>query len=697
MPHLEDWHDPSQAKKGGPMNVPVPGIKDLLELDPYLKPMEREIRRRHGVFHDALSRIQEVEGGIRSFSSGFKDYGCHVDDSNNFVVHQWAPQAKAMWIYGDFNNWDRSSHPLEKLDYGKWRLVIPPSSHDGQPAVKHNSILKLLVQGKDNVIHERLDPWATYVKPPPVEEGVVYNHHFWNPPSDERYEFKHPKVKRPSSLRIYECHVGISSWEGKVNTYNDFREHVLPRIHRLGYNAIQVMAIMEHAYYGSFGYQVTSFFAASSRYGTPEELKALVDRAHELGLFVLLDIVHSHACKNTVDGLNEFDGSEACYFKGSHPLWDSRIFDYSSWEVLRFLLSNLSWWTEVYGFDGFRFDGVTSMLYHSRGQESFSGNYNEYFGINVDTEALTYLLLANYLLHELSDDMITIAEDVSGMPTLCRPIDEGGIGFDYRLSMAVPDMWIKLVKEQRDEEWNMGLLVHTLANRRYRERCISYVESHDQALVGDKTIAFWLMDADMYTGMSSLQPANDVIVRGMSLLKVMRLLVHALGGEGYLNFMGNEFGHPEWLDFPRKENNQSYHYARRQFNLVDDEKLRYKYLAAFDSALNRAEEEYGWLSSEPAYVSLKHEGDKLIVFERAGLVFVLNFHASKSFTDYKIGIECEGCYKIILDTDDKRFDGFGRLDHGTEHFTFPESYAGRKNHALLYIPSRTGIVLARKK
>ena len=137
----------------------------------------------------------------------------------------------------------------------------------------------------------------------------VYNHHFWNPPADQVYKAKAPRPKRPKSLKVYECHVGISSWEGKVNSYKDFAENVLPRIKKLGYNAIQVMAVMEHAYYASFGYQVTSFFAASSRYGNPEELKAMVDKAHELGLFVMLDVVHSHASKNTLDGLNEFDGT----------------------------------------------------------------------------------------------------------------------------------------------------------------------------------------------------------------------------------------------------------------------------------------------------------------------------------------------------------------------------------------------------
>ena len=488
----------------------------------------------------------------------------------------------------------------------------------------------------------------------------------------------------------------------------------------LGYNTIQLMAIMEHAYYGSFGYQVTSFFAPSSRsvniprsesltgnfdshvrYGTPEELKELVDTAHGLGLVVLLDVVHSHASKNVEDGLNMWDGSEAGYFhcgeRGSHPMWDSRLFNYTLWETLRFLLSNLRMWLEDFGFDGFRFDGVTSMLYHSRGLgHGFSGGYHEYFGLATDTEAVVYLMLANYLVERLlGGEGITIAEDVSGMPALCRPLREGGTGFDYRLAMAVPDMWIKYLKEVRDEDWDMGHIVHTLTNRRWGEKCVGYAESHDQALVGDKTLAFWLMDADMYSGMSSLYPPSTTVSRGLALHKTIRLLVHSLAGEGYLNFIGNEFGHPEWLDFPRVGNGESYHYARRQWNLVDDPNLNYKFLNQFDAAMNHLEEEHGWLAADPAYVSSKHEADKVIVFERAGLLFCFNLHPDQSLSDYRVGVEQEGEYGLVLDTDWEELGGHGRRDRTVTGHTENTGYNNRRNQMKVYLPSRTGAVWAR--
>uniref|UniRef100_A0A5S6R5G1 1,4-alpha-glucan branching enzyme n=1 Tax=Trichuris muris TaxID=70415 RepID=A0A5S6R5G1_TRIMR len=456
---------------------------------------------------------------------------------------------------------------------------------------------------------------------------------------------------------------------------------------------------MEHAYYASFGYQVTSFFAASSRYGPPNDLKYMVDKAHEKGLVVLLDIVHSHACKNTADGLNQWDGTNGCYFhnnaRGFHELWDSRLFNYTETEVLRFLLSNLRWWIEEYHFDGFRFDGVTSMIYHSHGLgHGFSGDYNEYFGLNADTDSLVYLMLANYSMKKMYPHIISIAEEVSGLPALCRPVEEGGLGFDYRLAMAIPDKWIQLLKEKRDEDWKMGDIVFTMENRRYGEKCIAYAESHDQALVGDKTIAFWLMDKEMYDFMSTLTPLTPIVDRGLALHKMIRLITHALGGEGWLNFMGNEFGHPEWLDFPRAGNNASYHYCRRQWNLVDDEMLRYKFLNNWDKAMNMTEEEYHWLSSGPGYTSWKHDGDKVIAFERAGVLFIFNFHSSKSFPDYKVGVARPGKYKLILNSDAPEYGGHNRLDPASRHLTFPYEYAGRPHHLLVYAPSRVCFALA---
>ncbi|XP_071994638.1 1,4-alpha-glucan-branching enzyme isoform X1 [Engystomops pustulosus] len=673
--------------------VNVPELHKLLEQDPYLKPYVKDFQRRYALFEELLAKLEGCEGGLEKFSRSYQSFGIHAQPDGGIYCKEWAPGAEAVFLTGDFNNWNPFSHPYQKLDFGKWELHIPPKE-DKSPVIQHGSKIKVVIKTKSGEVIYRISPWAKYVFQ--EEKSVVYDWVHWHPA--EAYKPKYERPRKSKSIRIYESHVGIASPEGKIASYKNFTYNVLPKIKDLGYNCIQMMAVMEHAYYASFGYQITSFFAASSRYGTPEDLKELIDVAHSMGIQVLLDVVHSHASKNSEDGLNQFDGTNACFFhdgpRGNHDLWDSRLFDYSNWEVLRFLLSNLRWWIEEYGFDGFRFDGVTSMLYHHHGIGcGFTGDYNEYFGLHVDEDSLIYLMLANHMIHFLYPDCITIAEDVSGMPALCCPVTQGGGGFDYRLAMAVPDKWIQILKEFKDEDWNIGNIVHTLTNRRYNEKCIAYAESHDQALVGDKTLAFWLMDAEMYSNMSVLSPLTPVIDRGIQLHKMIRLITHALGGEGYLNFIGNEFGHPEWLDFPRKGNNESYHYARRQFHLVDDQLLRYRFLYAFDRDMNRLEEKFGWLSSPPAYVSTKHEGDKIIVFERANVLFIFNFHPYKSFTGYRIGVNTPGKYMIALDTDCEAYGGHQRINDRTEFFTENLSYNDRQYSLLVYIPCRVALVL----
>ncbi|XP_070532672.1 1,4-alpha-glucan-branching enzyme-like [Ptychodera flava] len=680
-----------------PNTVNVPELDRLLELDPYLRPHENEIKRRYGCFEEILKKITESEGGLDTFTKSYEHYGIHAKADGSVFCKEWAPAAEAVYLKGPFNNWDHRKHPFEKKEFGNWELLIPPNP-DGSYPIEHNTVVKLVIRTKSGEEVDRISPWAPYAVQ--NKTSNLYESHFWNPPENHKHVFQHEKPDVNGSLRIYECHVGISSWEGKVASYTHFKDNVLPRIKKQGYNCIQLMAIMEHAFYASFGYQVTSFFAASSRYGTPDELKALVDEAHRLGIAVLLDVVHSHACKNVLDGLNQFDGSMVHYFhdghRGNHDLWDSRLFNYNNWETLRFLLSNLRWWMEEYRFDGFRFDGVTSMLYHHHGLGvGFSGDYSEYFGLATDTESFAYLMLSNYMLHHFYPKCITIAEDVSGMPALCRPVQEGGGGFDFRLGMAIPDKWIQILKEYKDDEWNIGNIVHTLTNRRHGEKTVAYAESHDQALVGDKTLAFWLMDKEMYSHMSKLSPQSIIIDRGIALHKMIRLITHALGGEAWLNFIGNEFGHPEWLDFPRPGNGNSFHYARRQWNILDDDLLKYKYLNNFDRSMNTLEEQYGWLASPQAYISTKHQGDKTIVFERAGLVFVFNFHPTQSFTDYRIGVDVPGKYKIVLDSDAEEFGGHKLIDHGTDFFTYNEPWNNRGNSLMVYIPSRVAIVLAK--
>jgi len=612
----------AQASQNSVLAAPAddsvaPDGTGVIKLDPWLEPFTEPLKQRFAKAQDWIRKIDQTEGGLEKFSRGYEKFGFTFASDGSIQYREWAPNAEQAFLIGEFNNWNRDSHPLKKNEYGVWEIHLPASN--GVPAIAHNTKLKIsfVLPGGERI--ERIPAWITRVTQN-LDVSPVYDAVLWNPPQSERYTFKNPRPPYPKSVRIYEAHVGISSPELRVATYKEFTKNMLPRIKYLGYNVIQLMAIMEHAYYASFGYQVNSFFAASSRYGTPEDLKELIDTAHGLGITVLLDVVHSHASKNTLDGLNMFDGSDHLYFheggKGRHELWDSRLFNYGHHEVLRFLLSNLRFWMEDYQFDGFRFDGVTSMLYTHHGiGTGFSGGYHEYFGPNVDEEGIVYLMLANEMLHNLYPNCITIAEDVSGMPALCLPLSLGGVGFDYRLAMAIPDMYIKLLKEKSDDAWDLGNIAFTLTNRRHGEKTIAYAESHDQALVGDKSLMMWLADKEMYTHMSVLTELTPIIERALSLHKMIRLVTHGLGGEGWLNFEGNEFGHPEWLDFPRAGNDNSFWYARRQLNLTEDELLRYRFLNEFDRTMQWNEEKYGWLHSPQAYISLKNETDKVLAFE----------------------------------------------------------------------------------
>ncbi|PIA46827.1 hypothetical protein AQUCO_01500400v1 [Aquilegia coerulea] len=677
----------------------------IMGLDPGLEGFKDHLKYRTQKYVEQKNLIENFEGSLEDFAQGYLKFGFNRGQ-DCIVYREWAPAAQEAQLIGDFNGWDGFKHQMEKDQFGVWTLKIPNSG--GTPAIPHNSRVKFRFRHGDGTWVDRIPAWIKYATVDPTKFAAAYDGVYWDPTPPERYEFKYPRPPKPMSPRIYEAHVGMSSSEPCINSYREFADNVLPRIQANNYNTVQLMAVMEHSYYASFGYHVTNFFAVSSRSGTPEDLKYLIDKAHSLGLRVLMDVVHSHASNNVTDGLNGFDvgqSAQESYFhagdRGYHKLWDSRLFNYANWEVLRFLLSNLRWWLEEFKFDGFRFDGVTSMLYHHHGiNMAFTGDYNEYFSESTDVDAVVYLMLANLVIHKILPDATVIAEDVSGMPALGRLVSEGGIGFDYRLAMAIPDKWIDYVMNKKDEEWSMNDIVLTLTNRRYTEKCISYAESHDQSIVGDKTIAFSLMDKEMYSGMSCLTDASPTVERGVALHKMIHFITMALGGDGYLIFMGNEFGHPDWIDFPREGNGWSYEKCRRQWSLVDADHLRYKFLNAFNRAINSLDDRFSFLSSTKQIVSSSNEEEKIIVFERGDLVFVFNFHPENSYDGYKIGCDLPGKYRVALDSDAWEFGGHGRVAHDVDHFTSPEgipgvpetNFNGRPNSFKVLSPPRTCVV-----
>ena len=661
---------------------------NIIKHDLWLEPFEEAI---NGRYRYALGKKSELTNGgkqsLSDFATGYLYFGLHKT-SKGWVFREWAPNATQIYLIGTFSNWkEDQAYAMTRLENGNWEIELPAD------VLHHGDLYKLIVHWNGGC-GERIPAWATRV----VQDAQtgIFNAQVWDPQTP--YVFKTKNFKPATDpLLIYECHIGMAQQEEKVGTYNEFREKILPRVAQAGYNCIQVMAIQEHPYYGSFGYHVSNFFAASSRFGTPDELKELIDAAHALGIAVIMDIVHSHSVKNEVEGLANFAGDPNQYFypgaRREHPAWDSLCFDYGKNEVIHFLLSNCKYWLEEYSFDGFRFDGVTSMLYFSHGLGEAFVNYADYYNGHQDDNAICYLTLANDLIHQVKVNAITIAEDVSGMPGIAAKIEDGGYGFDYRMAMNIPDYWIRTIKDKIDEDWKPSSIFWEVTNRRKNEKTISYAESHDQALVGDKTIIFRLIDADMYWHMQK-GDANYVVNRGIALHKMIRLITASTMNGGYLNFMGNEFGHPEWIDFPREGNGWSCKYARRQWDLVDNKNLLYHVMADFDADMLKLLKGVKSFQTTPVQEIWHNDEDQVLAFQRKDLIFVFNFNPKKSFTDYGF-LVTPGKYMAVLNTDSPLYGGNGLTDDTVEHFTVADPlYAREKKEWLkIYIPARTAVVL----
>ncbi len=667
---------------------------DIIKNDPWLKPYSKAIIGRNNYYLKRLSELTKNNSlKLSDFATGHFYFGLQKK-LDKWIFREWAPNATDIFLIGTFNQWQHlESFRLQPIENGVWEIKLPLNS------IRHGDLYKLYVKWQGGS-GERIPAWSKRVVQDP--ETFIFSSQVWEP--EYRYEFKHLDFKPDTSpLLIYEVHIGMSSEEEKVSTYNEFRKNILPRIKESGYNAIQIMAVQEHPYYGSFGYHVSSFFAPSSRNGTPEELRKLIDTAHGMGISVIMDIVHSHSVKNETEGIARIDGSSDLYFHSNptrryHKAWDSLCFDYGKDEVLHFLLSNCKYWLEEFKFDGFRFDGVTSMIYLNHGLEESFSDYSDYYNTGQDGDAICYLTLANQLIHEINPYAVTIAEEVSGMPGLAMKISEGGYGFDYRMAMNIPDFWIKTIKEKKDEDWDPSTIWWEITNRRDDEKTISYCESHDQALVGDKTIIFRLIDSDMYWYMSKLTNSSLKIDRGIALHKMIRLVTSTTINGGYLNFVGNEFGHPEWIDFPREGNNWSYKYARRQWNLADDKNLKYHYLGDFDKSMIKLIKSVPEFQNTPLVKIWDKNDDNVLAYMRSDLLFVYNFNPKNSYCNYGI-LAPQGEYTIVLNTDNKEFGGFGLNDNTVHHFTqydpLYEKYD--KGWLKLYLPVRTALVLKLNK
>ncbi len=662
----------------------------ILTIDPWLRPYEKDLLLRMKRYRDEKKVLLGENGDFRDFANGHKFFGFHQVE-NGWYYREWAPAAEALFLVGDFNHWNPDSHPLVKKEGGIWELFLP-----GKDTLIHKSRVKVRVRsmGADR---DRIPLYIRRVVQDPNTHD--FSGQIWNPAEPYKWTDETFCVDNNRPRLIYEAHIGMAQEKEAIGTYTEFAANILPRVKALGYNTVQIMAIMEHPYYASFGYHVSNYFAASSWFGTPDELKSLIDRAHSMGLAVLMDIVHSHAVKNIAEGINEFDGTAYQFFhangRGEHSAWDSKLFNYGKHDVVHFLLSNIKFWMEEYHFDGFRFDGVTSMIYHDHGIGTAFDEYGKYFSLNTDLEAVTYLQFANDLIKEIRPDAISIAEDMSGMPGMCLPIADGGIGFDYRLAMGMPDFWIKTMK-LRDEDWDMNRLWHELTTSRPGEKRIGYAESHDQALVGDKTLIFWMADKEMYWHMDK-SSENMIIDRAVALHKMIRFITISLGSEGYLNFMGNEFGHPEWIDFPREGNGWSFKHCRRQWSLPDNPLLRYGDLNRFDGSMLHFISEAGLMGDGVPQALWIDQDKKIIAFRKKEYIFLFNFHPINSYSGFELPVHETASFQVVLDTDEERFGGYRRISHQIIYEAgklsrFPD-FAG----ITIYSPSRTAIVLKKIK
>lgn len=672
-------------------------ILPMIEQDPWLAPAANRVTARYERYENRTAEIRRWSATLSDYANAHLYFGFHYDPrEQGWWFREWLPGAREVFVFGDFNDWERMQFPLEKETDGNgiWSVFIPDTKTGGR--LGHGSLVKMYVHGADGTWLDRIPAYIRRVVQD--ETNKDYCGQVWAPdrPFDwQGDDFKLSSDFEQTGLLIYECHVGMAQEEEGVGTYAEFTEKILPRIKAEGYNTIQLMAIAEHPYYGSFGYHVSNFFAPSSRFGTPEELKTLILTAHRMGLGVIMDLVHSHFVKNINEGIDRLDGTDHLYtppLNSDHPQWGSKLFDYGKEEVQHFLLSNIKYWMDEFHFDGFRFDGVTSMLYHHHGITDH-WDLEAYFGENANENAILYLTLANDLIHELDSDAVSIAEDVSGMPGVTIPVASGGIGFDYRLGMAIPDFWIEYLKDVPDEQWDLHRMWDVLCNRLPQVKTICYCESHDQALVGDKTIAFRLMDKEMYFSMDR-SSKNAIVDRGIALHKMIRLVTITIGGDAYLNFMGNEFGHPEWIDFPRPGNDWSYAHARRQWSLSAAGNLRYRDLLSFDEAMIALVKKFRILKAGYGYQLKIDDNNHTLIYEQAGLLFVFNWHPTASIPDYRLPAPSPGCYRVILDSDATVFGGEGRLDPDTRYFTTPSTDAdGVTRHYLqIYNTNRTALV-----
>ena len=377
---------------------------------------------------------------LEAFSEGrschaWRCFGSHPgqkDGQDGYVFRVWAPNAKQVCVFGDFNGWDENAAPLEKLEGGIWQGFVP--------GLKRFDTYKYAVHGADGKVVAKADPYAFHAETRPGNASKIYDleEYPWGDQGWLDHRAKSAPYRRP--MNIYECHLG--SWrrtgEGEFLSYRDTAQYLVPYVKEMGYTHVELLPVMEHPLDASWGYQVTGYFAATSRFGTPDDLKYLIDQLHQAGVGVILDWVPAHFPRDAF-GLYHFDGGPTYEYadarKGEHPDWGTQVFDLGRSEVRSFLFSNAMFWLEEYHADGLRVDAVSSMLYLDYGRQDGAWMPNIHGG-KENLEAIEFFQKLNTAIFSAHPDVLMIAEESTAWPKVTHPVSDGGLGFNFKWNMG---------------------------------------------------------------------------------------------------------------------------------------------------------------------------------------------------------------------------------------------------------------------
>ena len=586
--------------------------------------------------------------------------GAHPDeDGTAFAV--WAPGAHRVAVTGDFCGWSGEGVPLEKDFHGVWRGFLP-EAREGQ-------LYKYIVEGADGIVRWKADPFALGGEVRPgTSSRITALRHDWQ---DAPWMAERRALEGPRS--IYEVHLG--SWrrheDGSFYTWDDFCRELVPYVKDMGYTHIELLPVMEHPYDGSWGYQVTGYFAATARFGEPEGLMRLVDCCHQNGIGVILDWVPGHFCRDD-HGLAMFDGTHL-YDAGDMPGWGTYKFNYERWEVRSFLISSALFWLRVYHADGLRFDGVSSMLYLNFGVEDPARKQYNVNGGEENLGAISLLREINAAVGRDVPGAATCAEESSAWPLVTYPPEKGGLGFHYKWDMGWMNDTLRYMSEDFDQRREKhGLLTFSMIYA-FSENYLLPL-SHDEVVHGKRSL-IGRMPGDWW--------------RQFAGARLLQMYAAAHPG-GMLNFMGNEFAQfIEWRDYEPLEwkmlvypTHEGVQRLVRELNRVYRREK-----ALWDN--DHSWEGFQWMDADNAqqgilsFIRRSRDGETILC--------VMNFRP-ESRELWRVGVPRGGEWTELLNSDDERFGGSGKVNPGVLHSVRTPAH-GQRQSLRITVPPLGGTLI----